>query len=41
MTAKQWTLNAPAAIFFMKGYPFDHGHYTIVMTSPLSFYDSS
>src|ERR1700733_2932543 len=30
MTARQWTLNAPAAIFFIAD-PFDHGHYTIVI----------
>src|ERR1035438_1543669 len=27
MTTRQWTLNAPAAIFFIAD-PFDHGRYT-------------
>jgi hypothetical protein len=31
MIAKQWTLNDPAAIVFMGKYPFDHGHYTMVI----------
>jgi hypothetical protein len=26
-------LNLPAAIFFIAKRPFDHGHYTIVITS--------
>jgi hypothetical protein len=32
MTARQWTLNAPAAIFFIEDHPFDHSHYTMVIS---------
>src|SRR6266478_2367892 len=35
MTFRQWTLNAPAAMVFIADHPFDHGHYTIVISAKL------